>query len=374
MSVEIWPPISPNELKIQEHATQARELTWLLGSLHSTLAQLKRGLQDCCVLLAPTEPGSTLALTTPRHETVKGHTTRVGTRLVRGLMHLRLRTLPPQTLSLDPSRPIRIAPLTRLDAVLARAVVVCLSLEECDQEEEEERKQQQQKPSAPYLASQLRLLADLLSEASALVKGGSPGTANANTGDRPGTAPSPLATGSERQHHAHLQPPFSLPETPSGKASWTTCSVPLSHFAPPLSRNISFFATIQDACLVLYLRALEPADAPVNLGTKLALAIGTTRRLEHDEADRIFPYRCNDDDFEAESGGSTGNGIGTRTGAVARAGAEKEVEVYVREKVRVESADPSLLSLSAKLNALANTLALARRNLVAVMGEDMEDI
>jgi hypothetical protein len=45
------------------------------------------------------------------------------------------------------------------------------------------------------------------------------------------------------------------------------------------------------------------------------------------------------------------------------------VNVYVREKVRVESADPSLLSLSAKLSALGHTLALARRNLAAVLGE-----
>ena len=43
------------------------------------------------------------------------------------------------------------------------------------------------------------------------------------------------------------------------------------------------------------------------------------------------------------------------------------VDVYVREKVRVESADPSLLSLSAKLGALSNALALARRNLDVVL-------
>jgi outer membrane protein TolC len=48
------------------------------------------------------------------------------------------------------------------------------------------------------------------------------------------------------------------------------------------------------------------------------------------------------------------------------------VDVYVREKVRVESADPSLLSLSSKLTALSHTLALARRNLAAVMGEEVE--
>jgi hypothetical protein len=51
----------------------------------------------------------------------------------------------------------------------------------------------------------------------------------------------------------------------------------------------------------------------------------------------------------------------------------RPVEVFVREKLRVESADPSLLSLSAKLTALGHTLAVARRNLAAVMGEEVEE-
>ena len=48
----------------------------------------------------------------------------------------------------------------------------------------------------------------------------------------------------------------------------------------------------------------------------------------------------------------------------------KPVDVFVREKVRIETADPSLLSLSSKLTALGHTLAAARRNLAAVMGEE----
>lgn len=52
---------------------------------------------------------------------------------------------------------------------------------------------------------------------------------------------------------------------------------------------------------------------------------------------------------------------------------KKEVDVYVREKVRVGAADPSLLSLSSKLTALGYTLSVARRNLAAVMDEELED-
>jgi len=158
---------------------------------------------------------------------------------------------------------------------------------------------------------------------------------------------------------------------------------------------------------VLWLRSLEPADAPLNFGTKLALAIGTARRLDHDESEKVFGFCCNHDTAGAVEGGggqqqqgpalvransegvgfvagsasgsSSGSGSGSISGGTAGAApvplsgtSKKSVDVYVREKVRVESADPSLLSLSAKLTALSHTLALARRNLAAVLGEEME--
>ncbi|KAI1803474.1 RAVE subunit 2/Rogdi [Daldinia bambusicola] len=427
MSVEIWPPISPAELKIEEDATQARELSWLLTSLRATLSQIKRGLEDCAALLAPADAaGSTLVLTTPRNETVKGHTTRVGARLVRGLVHLRLRTLPPQTLTLDAARPIRVPALARLDGLLARSLALCRELEEHENESyngkrnKQQQQQQQQTttetetaPSAPYLASQLRLLALHIADAAALIKG-PPDQPPARPSTSASAAGSSHEGGSWRQQQQQQQHHLNRPQTPEHQqqqqkppldTSWTTSSVSPSHFSPPLSRNLSLYVTIQDACLVLYLRALEPADAPVNFGTKLALAIGTTRRLEHDEADRVFVYRC-DEEARVDGGGSSGAGAssssspehhyhhhhhhntGSRGGGgnissgsnsnstsegSNEADKRKEVEVYVREKVRVESADPSLLSLSAKLGALSNTLGLARRNLAAVMGEDLEE-
>jgi hypothetical protein len=132
---------------------------------------------------------------------------------------------------------------------------------------------------------------------------------------------------------------------------------------------------MQDSCLVLWLRTLEPADAPVHFGTKLALAIGTARRIEHDECERVFGYCCNDGDHDNNhdgGGGAAGSPSGSKP--VPLSGSRKrQVDVYVREKVRVETADPSLLSLSAKLTALGHTLALARRNLAAVMGEKFEE-
>lgn len=134
--------------------------------------------------------------------------------------------------------------------------------------------------------------------------------------------------------------------------------------------------------MVLWLRTLEDASAPQTLGTKLAFAIGTARRLEHDEADHVFGFCCGDDDEGDAHHHQHGSGPGTPsvgatkhpdTDAGHGAAGRKEMDVYVREKVRVESADPSLLSLAAKLTALGHVLDVARRNLAAVMGEELED-
>lgn len=76
-----WVLIEPSPRSRQ----QKRELDWLVAELHETLANLKHGLEDCYALLAPIDPGSTLVLSTPRNEIVKGHITRVGTRIVKGV-------------------------------------------------------------------------------------------------------------------------------------------------------------------------------------------------------------------------------------------------------------------------------------------------
>lgn len=141
---------------------------------------------------------------------------------------------------------------------------------------------------------------------------------------------------------------------------------------------------------MLWLRCLEPADAPVSVGMKFALALGTARRLEHDEADQVFVYTYPEGTEPApvRPGTSAGNNEGKSFGGAGNNGHLQgqrsttttkengrgdEVQAYVREKVRIESADPSLLSLSSKLMALTNTLALARANLAAVMGEDFDE-
>jgi len=188
--------------------------------------------------------------------------------------------------------------------------------------------------NATFIAAQLRLLSQSLAEASALLRG----------------------------------PPLT-----EADPSWTTRSASPLALDPPLARDISFHLGIQDCALVLWLRTLEPADAPVHFGMKFALAIGTARRLEHDEADQVFVYEGpnilgSDEGSDRKGTGQDGAGGGTGTG-LQRQGT---TQVHVREKIRVETADPNLLSLSAKLGALGHTLPLARMNLAAVMGEEVD--
>lgn len=82
---------------------QDRELEWLLAQLRETLQSLKSGLEECAALLAPTENGSTLVLSSLRSESLKGLVTRVGTRIVKGVSLLpclpRLPWLAPREIS-----------------------------------------------------------------------------------------------------------------------------------------------------------------------------------------------------------------------------------------------------------------------------------
>ncbi|KAK4124786.1 hypothetical protein N657DRAFT_643538 [Parathielavia appendiculata] len=383
MSVEIWPHVAPDQLKAAVETAEIRELDWFVKELHETFTNLKHGLEDCYALLAPIDPGSTLVLSTPRNEIVKGHVTRVGTRIVKGTIHLRLRTLPHQTLNINPDHPIHLASLTTLHALLTHsidllALTMSYSYPSATTTSPTATPRPPSLPPPQFLSAQLRLLSQSLAEASALLKG----------------------------------PPLT-----SSDPSWTTRSAPPSHFTPPLPQlhpsttsntstgsssstpagapSLSFHLTIQDSSLVLWLRTLEPADAPAPLYTKLALAIGTARRLEHDEADKVFAWSCCNDNHNNNNNSNNNSNNNQQsseslsrhysasvvqeaakpTAPIPLSGTrikKRAVDVYVREKVRVESADPSLLSLSAKLTALGHTLALARRNLAAVMGEEVE--
>ncbi|EHA46449.1 hypothetical protein MGG_02604 [Pyricularia oryzae 70-15] len=400
MSVDIYPPIAAAELKLAIQDTQRRELTWLLDDLQATLGEFRHGLEDCYALLAPIDPGSTLVVSTPRNESVKGHVTRVGTRIVKGTLSLRLRTAPPQTLSIDPTHPIHLAPLTLLHARLTDALdVLTRTLEflpEGGGSKTTLPPAADATAAAAFVSAQLRLLSTTLHESSAILKG------------RPLTDTDPGWTTLSAAPGHFLAPPAPPPPTSnlnnflSAPQQQTDASA-----ANPL-HNISIYFSLQESALVLWVRSLEPADAAPSFGMKFALAIGTARRLEHDESDVIFGYCCAGLDGKPAGGEEEHRRHGPRTSPTlsvkrpvsqsgppvlsgtrdstrrsssrnpggAAGGREKDgdaVQVYVREKIRVESADPSLMSLSAKLGALSHTLTMARRNLAAVMGEELEE-
>ncbi|KAF9875120.1 37s ribosomal protein rsm22 [Colletotrichum karsti] len=328
MAVAIWPPISPEELAIKKEESLRRELEWIVTETHEVLKDIRHGLQDCYALLAPIDPGSTLVMSTQRNERVKGTVTRVGTRIVKGAVHLQLKTLPTQTLTLDPSHPVHIAALETIHTHLTECIdLLSLTTDPSPS----------QNPS--QLAAQLRILSASLNESSSLLKG---------------------------------------PPLHESDPRWQTDSCPPVHFTPPLPPNISVHLALQESSLVLWLRALEPVDAPQNFGTKLGLALGTVRRLEHDEMDRPFRFAYSNITDGGEKHKHGGAHPRSRQSSVSGLGTPSSNgepnEVFVREKVRVESLpDPNLMSLSAKLVALGHTLAGARRNLAAVMGEEIDE-
>ena len=105
--------------------------------------------------------------------------------------------------------------------------------------------------------------------------------------------------------------------------------------------NLSLDFGIQEASIVLTIRVLEPADAIPDFRSYLTTAF-MPKKAEHDETDRRFNYN--------------------------------ESEVKVKEKVRVESADPNLMAAMAKLAALEHAVGMARCCLAVVMEEDVEEI
>ena len=83
-----------------------------------------------------------------------------------------------------------------------------------------------------------------------------------------------------------------------------------------------------------------PSYTGFSIRDRLAQALGGPKAPLHDEANDIFIY--------------------------------KGQEVRVKEKVRVESQDPSLMAAMAKLGALEHSVALSRRALDVVMGKEDE--
>ncbi|KAL1998529.1 hypothetical protein VTN02DRAFT_6009 [Thermoascus thermophilus] len=306
MATWAYPPLPPERLQREEERALATELEWLLNSLQESLASLKEGLRECAELLAPREPGSTLVLSSLRSEHVKGFVTRVGAKIVKGDINLRLSTLPPPrgaastrlSLSSSPSAPeLVLGQLASLRSLINQGLdIIDVSTWAGDPLD------------ASFISGQLRLLHENLAEARKVLQGGS--------------------------------------EDTTGK--WWETSADEDVFDPPLPPYVSFHLSVADAALVLHLRTLEPisaAHAPTAFATDISLTgfnlrekIFGPRHPPHDEAGQVFDW--------------------------------KGEEVKVKEKIRVESQDPSLIAAMAKLTALENEVSKWITALNIVRGEE----
>lgn len=123
--------------------------------------------------------------------------------------------------------------------------------------------------------------------------------------------------------------------------AWYEAPPPETSFEPPLPDALALDLNISDASIVLTVRVLESTATQPSVGALFALAIGAQRRLEHDEMDALVTY--------------------------------KGEEVRVKEKVRIESADPSLMAVMAKLTALEHSVGTARKCLEICMGGEGGD-
>ncbi|CZT15069.1 uncharacterized protein RCC_00974 [Ramularia collo-cygni] len=309
MSTLIFPPIAAEQVHDEEAQVLARELSWLLTCLQTTLRSLKSGLEECASLLAPAEPGSTLPLSSLRSEHLKGFITRVGTRIVKGDIHLRLPSLPPPkgagsvklSISTLPTAPTLTLPQLAQCRTLINSCldVVDATLWTGDKE------------NADFVSGQLQLLHENIQEAKDALKGWT-----------------------------------------KGQRAWNEEEVDVQAFNPPLPEHVSFHLSISEAAILLNIRVLEAATSTagasasgaaasysgLSLRDRLATAFGGAKPALNDEANEVFPWRGHD--------------------------------VRVREKVRVESQDPSLMAAMAKLGALERSIALERRALDVVMGRD----
>ena len=326
MSTLVWPAISAEELAKEEQSSTKRELAWLLASLQDTLQSLKAGLEECAELLTPKEPGSTLVLSSLKSESLKGFVTRVGTRIVKGDIKLRLASLPvPRGQN---SYKVSISTLPTASSIAIEQLTTTRTLINGALDIIDATRWTGDATNADFISGQLQLLHENVLDAKAALKGG-----------------------------ADAQKP------------WTEDPLPSDAFKPPLADNISFHLSVSEAAIVLHIRTLVGVNVPSDTHTpqspgpastgpaqhiiqgphsytgfsirdRLTAALGGGRQNIHDEAHEVFSYRGQ--------------------------------EVRVRDKIRVESQDPSLLSAFAKLGALERIVALWRRGLDVVMGRDLE--
>ncbi|KAL4785916.1 Rogdi leucine zipper containing protein-domain-containing protein [Aspergillus varians] len=258
MATWVYPPVTPGRLEQEADSALEKELEWLLRSLQDSLASLREGLYECAALLAPKEPGSTLVLSSLRSESVKGFVTRVGTKIVKGDIQLRLSSLssrgaPTTRLCLSNSPNAPELALSQLISV-RDSVRQCLDIVDVSTWTGDPL-------DARFIYSQLHLLGETIAEGRQMLKG----------------------------------------ESDIVRGKWWETSAPDNMFDPPLPPYLSFHLSIADSALVLHLRTLEsttPAHTPTAFATDISLTgfsirdrLFGSRQPAHDETGDIFTWK-----------------------------------------------------------------------------------
>ncbi|KAJ5163691.1 uncharacterized protein N7500_005521 [Penicillium coprophilum] len=325
MATWAYPPLPAEQINREADTALARELEWLLHSLQDSLVSLKEGLQECATLLAPQEPGSTLVLSSLRSESVKGFVTRVGTKIVKGDVQLRLASLPPPRGA--PSTRLNLSQSPEAPELVLRQLVSVRDLVAQSLDIVDVSTWTGDPLNARFIFSQLHLLLETISEARQMLKGDSDET-RGKWWDTSAT---------ENVGSASLT-----------KLLQYFANMYAQMFDPPLPPHLSFHLSITDSALVLVLRTLEATplnhaqnafSSEISLsGFSLRDRIFGSRAPTHDEAGSIFQWQGE--------------------------------EVRVKEKVRVESQDPSLMAVMAKLSALEHEVMRCVAALRILMGEE----
>ncbi|KAL9607274.1 MAG: hypothetical protein Q9167_007796, partial [Letrouitia subvulpina] len=200
--------------------------------------------------------------------------------------------------------------------------------------------------NASFISGQLRLLADAIDEAKLVLKGGEEIEGGRWWEDD--------AAGDETVRPVRLV----LSRTPSdmappcshvkrGKAGTVRRLILKQIYDPTLPQALSPHLSIASTSLLLTIRTLQPFRQPspsaslTGLSLRQRLGLAGAGPAPHDETDQVFLYRGQ--------------------------------EVRVVEKVRIESQDPNLMAVMAKLSALGHAVAGWRENLATVMGVEEEE-
>ncbi|RPA83061.1 hypothetical protein BJ508DRAFT_413727 [Ascobolus immersus RN42] len=327
-------PSHDEQIALELESAQ-RELSWLVKNLPNTIESFRAGLLECLQLISPTEAGSTLALSSPRSEILKGTITRVGTRIEKSNITLKLPssstpyklTLLPPTPDSPHTHPFVLSQLTDVQNHLT----ACLSLLPPPPTTNPESQAPLQPWSDPIQTHETLLLlkSNLESAHANLVGGRGPGRGF----------------------------PYE--------------AVDARVFTPPLPENIVLDAWINQAAITVDIRNIE--------------------RLPHSAVSAQFPPSMPERTDTPPTGPETRFGFGGRlaavlsgatginvTGGGARRGSTSDggegavkfrnERVRVKERVCVDSQDPCLMAVMAKLMALGHNVGLMIRALEVVEG------